>query len=925
LVLPVILLALLAFPAPSIPTASTTTSQMNANWGEMPLYFIANEGQADSRVAFYVQGNDKTLYFTSQGVTFALASPASPPEKGGEKNGNEQPGRWIVKLDFLDANIVQPRGEIKNETVFSYFKGAAGQWHTGLPTYSNIIYPNLWDGIDLVFSGTVHRLKYEFLVHPGADPTHIRLAYHGAKVGVNEAGQLEVSTPAGGFQDQAPVAYQIVDGQRRPVSAAFAFENIAASDGDAPRPYGFHLGAYDPNLPLVIDPEVLVYCGYIGGTSGDGDFGTDIALDDEGNAYITGYAHSTEASFPVKVGPDLNFNGIQDAFVAKVRADGTGLVYAGFIGGSDYEWGNGIAVDKDGNAYITGDTYSSESTFPVTVGPDLTYNGASGKSDVFVAKVNPDGTGLVYAGYIGGSGAEVGNAIAVDLAGNAYITGFTYSYPTNGFPVLVGPGVTHNGYTDAFVAKVKADGTGLLYSGYIGGGGTGSNGFDEGWGIAVDSDGLAYVTGITSSSETTFPVAVGPDLTYNGGPTTSAWDSFIAKVEADVSGLVYAGYIGGSEQDYGTGIAVDAAGNAYVTGYTNSTQATFPVLVGPDLTYNGDYWDAFVTKVKPDGSGLLYSGYIGGDQGDTSQDIAVDASGNAYIAGGTDSTQATFPVVGGPDLAYNGYGDAFVAKIKYDGTQLLYAGYVGGSSGDNAHGIAIDPSGSVYITGDTCTKDGTFPTIVGPDLTFNGASGYDAFVAKISTRTLKTLKFFSTGTQDGWLLESGENTLKGGMMDVAGTTLRLGDDAARKQYRSLLSFSTSILPDNALIMKVTLKLRRQGITGGGNPVTTFKGFMVDIRKGPFGTSALQLTDWQAAPSKAFGPFNTAVVGGWYSIDLTAAKAYINKLSTYNGLTQIRLRLKLEDNNDTIANYLSLYSGDAGATSRPQLIIEYYVP
>jgi hypothetical protein len=183
----------------------------------------------------------------------------------------------------------------------------------------------------------------------------------------------------------------------------------------------------------------------------------------------------------------------------------------------------------------------------------------------------------------------------------------------------------------------------------------------------------------------------------------------------------------------------------------------------------------------------------------------------------------------------------------------------------------------------------------------------------------------STGAQDGWVLESGETTLQGGTMDATSTTLQLGDNMVKEQYRSLLSFATgAALPDNAVITKVTLKVRRQGIVGGGNPVSLFKGFMVDIHRGTFGTPTLQITDWQARANKAYGPFNTVAVGGWYTIDLTAAKAYINKLDT-SGLTQFRLSFKLDDNNNAIANYLSIFSGDAGAASRPQLIIEYYIP
>jgi hypothetical protein len=920
-----------ALSVPFAPADWTRSMQADAHWGEMPLYFIANQGQLDDRVAYYVQGSDKTLYFTPEGVTFALTnrttSRESTPAKGrfragfSARSSEESRGaseRWIVKLDFVGANAVRPSGQAQSEAIISYFKGSPAEWRSGLPTYSKIVYPDLWAGIDLAYSGTVDRLKHEFVVRPGADPAQIRLAYRGASVRLNDAGQLEVSTPAGGFQDDAPVAYQEVNGQRMPVFVEYVLDDAPAPGVNEPHSYGFHVGTYNPSLPLVIDPQVLVYCGYIGGENGD--FGTSIAVDQGGYAFVTGYTDS-EITFPVTAGPDLTYNGITDAFVAKVKADGTGLVYAGYIGGNYYDYGYGIAVDSDGNAYVTGDTLSTEASFPVLVGPDLTFNGSTAYRDAFIAKVNPDGTGLLYAGYIGGTGHETAYAIALDSQGNAYVTGLTGSFETS-FPVAVGPDVTKNGLIDAFVAKVKANGTGLVYAGYIGG-----SDIQEGWGIAVDTSGYAYVTGITSSTEDTFPVAVGPDLTYNGGPTTSPWDAFVAKIEADGTGLAYCGYIGGVEQDYGSDVGVDASGNAYVTGYTNSTQASFPVLVGPDLTYNGDYWDVFVTKVKPDGSGLLYSGYIGGDEGEVGAGIAVDASGNAYIAGWTSSTQATFPVIVGPDLTHNGYHDAFVAKVKADGTQLLYAGYIGGSSGDSASGIAIDAAGNAYVTGDTCTDDGSFPAIVGPDLTYNDASGYyDAFVAKVAFRAATKVTFNSASAQDGWILETGEKTNKGGALNKAATAFYLGDNAQKRQYRSFLSFSTRNLPDDAVITKITLKVRKQGLAGGGNPVATFQGFMVDVKQGFFGSAAgLQASDFQTKATQSYGPFKPALKNGWYTLDLSPASVNINRLASGGGVTQIRLRFKLDDNNNAVANYLSLYSGNAPAASRPQLIVEYYVP
>ncbi|MBI4671595.1 MAG: SBBP repeat-containing protein [Chloroflexi bacterium] len=194
-------------------------------------------------------------------------------------------------------------------------------------------------------------------------------------------------------------------------------------------------------------------------------------------------------------------------------------------------------------------------------------------------------------------------------------------------------------------------------------------------------------------------------------------------------GLVYAGYIGGSRNDVGYGIAVDTTGSAYVTGMAQSNEATFPVTIGPDLTHNGDR-DAFVAKVQPDGRGLVYAGYIGGKYHDEGLGIAVDAAGNAYITGHTQSDEATFPVTGGPDLTYNGSTDAFVAKIQPDGTGLVYCGYIGGYNEERGHGIAVDTEGNAYVAGFTGSTEATFPVTIGPDLTFNGGT-YDAFVAKV--------------------------------------------------------------------------------------------------------------------------------------------------------------------------------------------------
>ncbi len=597
------------------------------------------------------------------------------------------------------------------------------------------MYPGVWSGIDVAYSGTADQLKQEFVLEPGADPGQIRLAYRGADVSLGEGGELLVATPVASFTDSAPVAYQLVNGQRMDVLVEFVLSEASGEGAQAVTEYGFSVGAYDTTLPLVIDPAVLIYSGFIGGGSEDMAF--DIAVDSSGCAYVTGSTSSGQASFPESVGPDLSYNdsgfSYGDAFVAKVEADGTGLVYCGYIGGADYDLGYDIAVDSSDCAYITGFAWSDESTFPVVVGPDLTYNdgGDTGEfhtGDAFVAKVSADGTSLEYCGYIGGSRAESGYGITVDSSDCAYITGRTTSSEAT-FPVAVGPDLTYTStYAitwDSFLAKVSADGTSLAYCGYIGG-----TGDDWGNDVAVDGAGRAYVTGYSTSTQSTFPVTGGPDLTFNGGV-----DAYVAKVGATGASLTYCGYLGGASADEGKGIAVDAAGNAYLTGYTGSTQSSFPVSVGPDLTHNLGYTDAFVAKLNSTGTAYSYCGYIGGTGMDEGLDIAVDGSGSAYVTGVAWQNSGSFPVREGPDSTYNGSTrDAFVAKVSPGGSYLPYCGYIGGIYDDWGNGIAVDSAGHAYIAGRTYSSEATFPAKVGPDVTHNHGGGYggDAFVTKVA-------------------------------------------------------------------------------------------------------------------------------------------------------------------------------------------------
>ena len=351
---------------PSTEPAQASETAIEAQLGSLPLYFVANRGQADERVNFYVQGSETNVYFTNRGITYLLS------DRDSDK-------RWAVKLDFVGANQVTPQGRGRTPATINYFKGPQEDWKTDIPTYSGLVYRDLWDGIDLVYSGTASSLKQSFVVHPGADPDDIHLAYRGAtSVRKNRAGEITVSTPVGGFSDARPRSFQRVRGERATVESSYRIETARKET----RTYGFQVGHYDRTRTLVIDPEVVVYAGYIGGSVQDQGFG--IAVDGAGAAYVTGSTISSAATFPVTGGPDLSYNGGGDAFVAKVAPGGGSLAYAGYLGGSGADEGRGIAVDGAGAAYVTGRTDSTEATFPVTGGPDLSYNG---NFDAFVAKV----------------------------------------------------------------------------------------------------------------------------------------------------------------------------------------------------------------------------------------------------------------------------------------------------------------------------------------------------------------------------------------------------------------------------------------------------------------------------------------------------------------------------------------------------------
>ncbi|MEW5986902.1 MAG: SBBP repeat-containing protein [Chloroflexota bacterium] len=409
--------------------------------------------------------------------------------------------------------------------------------------------------------------------------------------------------------------------------------------------------------------------------------------------------------------PIFDGQGTGNATVAKIQNE-SDLLFSAYLGGSQFEVGYDVAVDQGGYSFVTGITYSAD--FPTTPGAfDPTFEG---DTEVYVVKVSADGSELVYATYLGGQAADSGWGIAIDSEGYAYVTGGTGS---DDFPTTPGAcDTTYNGgLNDVFVAKLNMAGTELAYSTYLGGSGS-----DSGRGVAVNEMGQTFITGLVTSTD--FPTTPGAfDTTYNGGD----YDAFVARLNAAGSNLLYSTYLGGNGADYGHVIGIDSQGNATVTGDVESTD--FPVTAGAfDTTYNGGTADAYVTKVSPAGSALVYSAYLGGSNYDRAFGLAVDQAGSAYVVGRTES--ADFPAtVGAFDTTYNGDYDAYVAKVNPDGASLAYATFLGASGADAGQAIAVDATGRTYVTGRTASSD--FPTTAGAyDTTHNGGFN-DAFATSL--------------------------------------------------------------------------------------------------------------------------------------------------------------------------------------------------
>lgn len=673
------------------------------------LAFEPNRGQFDRKVRFAARANGHTIFLMPDGIVFTPSSGSKPPACSRKPSCGRATAGAPLRLEFVGATShphLSASAPVPGVT--NYIRGRNPRhWLLHIPHYGTVQYKNLYRGVTLSFHGSGAGPEFDFNLAPRADLALIRLRFHGAKrPRIDSAGNLVIGSAAGLLHLHQPRAYQEIAFVRRPVNAHF---RIARSGQVA-----FALGPYDHCRPLVIDP-VLSYSTLLGG--GDEDEATAIALDSSGNVYVTGTTAS--ADFPAPGGA-LSALGTREAFVTSRRADSSALNYTTLIGGSGADFANSIAVNRDGEAYITGSTTSRD--FPAT--PNVVGNLPFGREDAFVAKLNPGGA-IEWATYLGGSDDDSGNAIAIDADGDAYIAGDTLSRDFAG--ASVNPLQSANrGLDDAFVAELNPAGTRLLYATYLGGG-------QADWANAIALDGAqnAYIAGGTASPD--FPHTSGAFQSRCGtdGTCNGLTDAFVAKIQAGGAALLYSTFLGGSGSEEARGIAVDASGQAYVAGSTTSSD--FPAIQAAQASL-ASAPDAFITALNSSGSAAIFSTYWGGTGADEATAVALDPIGDAYLTGRTQSRD--FPATDGFQASPGGGADAFVTEINGRG-QIVYSSYLGGSGNENSYagsvsqpaigGIAVDAGGNAYLAGNTNSVD--FPLVAALQAIYGGGNA-DAFLAR---------------------------------------------------------------------------------------------------------------------------------------------------------------------------------------------------
>ena len=697
----------------------------NFDLGKLPLSFEANRGQSAPQIKFISRGPGYRAYLMSNGMNLSLrtgkmdASAGSPSPSATRRSRN-------LSLEFrLLGAAANPAivGENPLAGRVNYFIGSdPSKWQRNVPTYGQIRYKNVYRGIDLIYYGNGRQLEYDFAIAPNADPQQIRFEVKGAnQTRVSDDGSLILATAGGELRFQAPVVYQESQGQRTPVVGGYVLDDA--------NHVSFRLSEYDSQKALIIDP-VLVYSTYLGG-SGDEQVGG-IAVDGTGSVYVVGTTDSSDFSLSA-IGSSVA--GSNQVFVAKFDATGKNLVYADYLGGSNDDYGYGIAVDGSGRAYVTGSTASSN--FPLVHALQGTYPGGF---NAFISKISTDGSTLMYSTYFGGNGSDIPTGVTTDNSGNLIVAGYTSSTNlpvANAYQSTVSPNLGGMYGNYGFITKVSPDGSTLVSSTYFGG--SANVAFNCGgtpcWpqpsttitAMAADANGNIYLTGTTNTYD--LPVTQGAYLTTNSTQMNTSV-GFVSKFSAAGS-LQYSTYLyGGSGLPVGmSGIAVDTTGSAYVTGVALS-DGTFPVtstsICNPSTDgYACSY--AFVTKFDPLGSSLSYSTFLGANNSALPQAIVVDSNRNAYVLGVT-STNA-FNTVNALE-PFSGGNDLLLVEIDASASSQLFATYLGGTADEQGApgGMVLDSTGNLYIAGITTSAD--FPVTSGA-VQGQLAGAADSFLMKI--------------------------------------------------------------------------------------------------------------------------------------------------------------------------------------------------
>jgi len=646
--------------------------------GRLPFYFIENQGQIDNQIKYY--SPEGQFYFTPEGMFTHLIERESL-ETSGQDSTLIHEKHVVLKKRFLNSNTsCEIVGEDELPGKVNFFVGKdSTQWKTHLRIYKQLRYKNIYPGIDLVYHGKNGPTEYDLVVNPGASVSQIQSVIEGAdKLELSSDGDLLVHTRLGILKEKSPVSYQDISGTKHSVPSQFTL----LSDNTLT----FSVPQYLKSKTLTIDP--LIYSSFLGSNdvlSLNND--VKIAVDPEGNYYIAGVTKSN--SFPTTPGSyDRTYSGEEDGFITKINAAGTEIIFSTYLGGSLKDLISGMCIDTAGNVYVTGMTKSTN--FPITSGAyDSTLN-LYDYTDVFVSKLSASGASLEYSTLLGGDKTESSLDIAVDLDGCAYVVGFTSS-PVF-FPLVSAFDTTGNSNGNGYITKLNSTGTALEYSSFISG-----SAWTQALGVAVDSSKKAYIVGATYSSD--FPVTSDAiDSTYNAGG-----DGFLTVLEPS-GALSYATYLGGSGTEYVYSVALDSVGDIYVAGLTSSID--YPTTPGVVRRYFVGQEDAFVTKLNPAGTQMLYSTYLAGSGEDYVNAIKISSRGTAVVTGYTSSTN--FPVSSYPiDNTANGNGDVFVSELNSTGTELLYSTYLGGSGKDHGSSLAFDSAGNVCIAG--YTESASFP------------------------------------------------------------------------------------------------------------------------------------------------------------------------------------------------------------------------